>query len=128
MPAGNAWLYNLAILNPVGQLTVEGRENEPLSRTAVVLAPDPDDGAPLDDYAVWFRNLEAEPVREPSDAARWLWVDPDGRFHSYITVKNRPYRVLVHREGCEQTPAGRWQADFWNPRMEITVPPCTPEQ
>ncbi|MYD88416.1 MAG: hypothetical protein F4Y14_21000 [Acidobacteria bacterium] len=107
---------------------MEEREGKPFSRTAVVLVPDPADGAPLDDYAVWFRNLEAEPVREPFDAARWLWVDPDGGFHSYITARGKPYRVLVHREGCEQTPAGRWQSDFWRRRMEITVPPCVPEQ
>lgn len=127
VPAGQVWTFHFLMLNPVGQLTVEGREGEPFSRTAVVLVPEPDERTPLDDYAVWFRNLEAEPVLESFDAARWLWVDPDGGFHSYITARRKPYRVLVHREGCEPAPAGRWQSGLWRRRIEITVPPCAPE-
>lgn len=126
-PAASVLHFQL-MLNPVGQLSVEGREGEAFTRTAVVLVPDPAKGTPLEAYAVWFRNLDAEPVREPFDAARWLWVDPDGGFHTYIAARDQPYRVLVHREGCEQAAAGRWQRSIWKPRIEIAVPPCVPEQ
>jgi len=127
-PPAGVWSFHFLVLNPIGQLIEEGREGEPFARTAVVLMPDPAEGTPLDAYAVWFRNLEAEPVREPSDAARWLWVDPDGRFHTYIAARNQPYRVLVHREGCKQVAAGEWRASLWKRHIEITVPPCEPEQ
>ena len=127
-PAAGAWTFHFLVLSPVGQLTEEGREGEPFARTAVVLVPDPVEGTPLDAYAVWFRNLKAEPVREPSDAARWLWVNPDGEFHTYIAVRRHPYRVLVHREGCKRVAAGEWRASLWKRHIEITVPPCVPEQ
>lgn len=128
VPPAKALTFRQLALNPVGQLVERGREGEAFARTAVVLVPDPAAGTPLDAYAVAFRNLEAEPIREPLDAARWLWVDPDGRFHTYAAARALPYRVLVHREGCEQVAAGTWQSSIWKRRIEITVPPCVPEQ
>lgn len=127
-PPAGVWQFQFLMLNPVGQLIDEGRGPEPFTRTAVVLVPDPEEGAPLEDYAVWFRNLAAEPVLEPSDVARWLWVNPDGEFHAYIAARGKPYRVLVHREGCEQAAVGTWESSIWRRRIEITVPPCTPER
>ena len=113
-----------------GRVVVEGAEDVPMTRTAVVLVPDVGDPAAPGVLVRYSRIDPGEPLavsRDVEDAAVWLWTDVDGWFGSMHVAQGAPYRIEVRRPGCESAVFGVrrfWLLDFWSRRLTLAVPPC----
>ena len=113
-----------------GRVVVEGGQDVPVMRTAVVLVPQVADPAVPGALIRYSRIDPGEPLAvsgDVEDAAIWLWADVDGWFGSMHLAQGVPYRIEVRRFGCEPAVFGVrrfWLFDFWSRRMTLEVRPC----